>query len=71
MKDSTEKAWYNFQMPIYDYYCLACDRGSEENVPIRERDYPQKCVCGHLKWRLLSFKGSVWAPSARNGGQAR
>lgn len=58
-------------MPIYDYYCLACDQGSEENVPIEERDNLQQCICGNSKWRLLSFKGSVWAPSAKNGGMAR
>jgi len=58
-------------MALYDYYCLACDRKSEDNVPIEDRDNPQPCECGNNRWRVMTFNGAVWAPSAKNGGLAR
>lgn len=50
-------------MPLYDYICVSCGRTEERNVNISERD-EQHCECGGSLAREISFKGSVWAPSA-------
>jgi putative FmdB family regulatory protein len=51
-------------MPLYDYCCVDCKQAEERNVKIddREDQYCVKCD-GHLI-REISFKGSVWAPTA-------
>ena len=52
-------------MPIYDYeVCKNCGRITDERrLPMEERDN-QVCVCGEPIKRLITFEGSVWAPTA-------
>lgn len=55
-------------MPIYEYECFACLRSEEINVPIAQRDDIKDCdVCGNIRYRKISFNGTVWSPTT-NGG---
>lgn len=54
-------------MPIYTYKCFKCILESEENVAIANRDEPQLCECGNVKYRKITYSGTVWSPTA-NGG---
>ena len=54
-------------MPLFEYVCPECAEEKELNVSIAERD-EQTCKCGHKLKRRVVFKGSVWAPTATNGG---
>lgn len=54
-------------MTLYQFYCFACDREQEINLPIEARDKPQECNCGNALQRKLKFKGVVYA-GTHNGG---
>lgn len=51
-------------MARYDFLCTPCNRVTELNLPISERNDPQVCQeCSGSMERLMSFKdtGIVWA----------
>lgn len=54
-------------MALYQFYCFACDRDKEINVPMNLRDEPRKCECGSVLHRKISFKGMVYS-NTHNGG---
>lgn len=60
-------------MPIYEFYCEACDEFYEEICPIRQVLY--KCPnCGELLGRRISentfhLKGIGWSDDARKQRQ--
>lgn len=54
-------------MTLYQFYCFACERKSEENIPIDKRDDPLKCICGSYKHRKIAFNGLVYS-GTHNGG---
>jgi len=54
-------------MPLYTYYCPACDIGSEMIVSINNRDNKMCESCGYKLVRALDRPGMVWSPT-RNGG---
>lgn len=51
-------------MPTYDFSCIVCDTDNEKNVTIEERDNQFCGKCGNRLNRNLTFKGSVYAPTA-------
>ncbi len=53
-------------MPIYSYEKCCTKKDTERNVPMDERDN-QWCECGDKLDRLVTFNGSVWAPSSTGG----
>lgn len=56
-------------MPIYEYGCMRCLTFKEINVSIDQRDNVKECdICGGVRYRKISFTGSVYAPTATNGG---
>lgn len=56
-------------MPIYEYGCFQCLTFTELNIPIDKRDEKIECkICGGMRYRKISFTGSVYAPTATNGG---
>lgn len=54
-------------MALYQFYCVLCDRESEENISMDKRDEPLECSCGNFKWRKFSFNGMVYS-ATHNGG---
>lgn len=58
-------------IPNYDFYCSECDTITEKNLPISQRDDAQVCECGTELKRKITFKGSVWAPTASSGATHR
>lgn len=54
-------------MPLYTYYCSACDEGTEKIVSIDSRDSQMCESCGYRLVRNLDRPGMVWSPT-RNGG---
>lgn len=58
-------------MPLYTYNCILCSNIQELIVNIEERDYSEnRCLCGGELKRKIDFNGSVYAPTAKNGGMA-
>ena len=52
-------------MATYDYKCSKCDTKFEKNVPSADRDKEIVCsICGEKANRLLTFVGTVYAPTA-------
>ena len=54
-------------MPLYTYYCPACDTGFELITSIDSRDNQMCESCGYKLIRNLDRPGMVWSPT-RNGG---
>jgi putative FmdB family regulatory protein len=54
-------------MPLYTYYCKACDAGFELIAKIDQRDDQMCEKCGYRLVRNLDRPGMVWSPT-RNGG---
>ena len=54
-------------MPLYTYYCQACDKGIELITSIDARDSQMCEFCGYRLIRNLDRPGMVWSPT-RNGG---
>lgn len=54
-------------MPLYTYWCPACDTDQEKQCRIADRDY-QKCnECGNRMIRAIDIPGGVWAPTSGKG----
>jgi putative FmdB family regulatory protein len=54
-------------VPLYTYYCPACDTGFELITSIDSRDNQMCESCGYKLVRGLDRPGMVWSPT-RNGG---
>lgn len=54
-------------MPLYTYYCPACDSDVEVMSSIEKRDSQMCEVCGYHLVRNIDRPGMVWSPT-RNGG---
>jgi putative FmdB family regulatory protein len=54
-------------MPVYDYRCSECNERVERDVKIKDRDAQVCHQCLNPLKRLMTFKGSVWAPTATGG----
>jgi len=56
-------------MPIYTYYCPACDIDCEKMVAMQNRDGALCDNCGYRLIRGIDRPGMVWSPT-RNGGHS-
>jgi putative FmdB family regulatory protein len=56
-------------MPIYTYYCPACDTDHEKMIAMQNRDDAQCDKCGYRMIRGIDRPGMVWSPT-RNGGHS-
>lgn len=54
-------------MPLYSYYCAACDEASDRLSSIDRRDQQMCSECGFRLLRGIDKPGMVWSPT-RNGG---
>lgn len=54
-------------MPLYSYYCMACDKGLDRLSSIAHRDDQMCEECGFRLLRGIDRPGMVWSPT-RNGG---
>ena len=54
-------------MPLYTYYCQACDSDKERIISISKRDKQYCEECGYSLVRNIDSPGMVWSPT-RNGG---
>lgn len=57
-------------MPMYTYYCKACDSDKEMLSKIADRDNQICSDCGHRLVRGLDKPGMVWAPTRGGSGYA-
>ncbi len=54
-------------MPLYTYWCPACDTDQEKQSTIAERDN-QKCEpCGNRMIRAIDIPRGVYAPTSGKG----
>lgn len=54
-------------MPLYTFYCKACDFDIELITSISLRDSQTCEKCGYMLVRNIDRPGMVWSPT-RNGG---
>jgi putative FmdB family regulatory protein len=57
-------------MPMYTYYCHACDRDQEQIKPIAKRDTALCSTCGHRVYRKVDVPGMVWSPTKSGGNHS-
>lgn len=54
-------------MPLYSYYCIACDEDREAMNSIENRDNSICEECGNKMIRAIDSPGGVWAPTSGKG----
>jgi len=54
-------------MPMYTYYCMACDQDFEKLIKMEMRDQAMCESCGNRLIRGLDRPGLVWAPTSSKG----
>lgn len=57
-------------MPMYTYYCMACDKDFEKLMKMEQRDEALCSICGNRLVRGLDRPGLVWAPTRGGSGFA-